>query len=81
MESYSIYKAVAFRFIRGGIASAFATMATIVGTVSYNQGIATFSDVKQLSAVLVVSGMVGFISGIVLAGDKYFRSSTDSQLG
>lgn len=58
------------RFIRGGLASAFAVMAILVTAI----GVETFSDLKLFLNSLALAGVVGFITGFILAADKFFRT-------
>ena len=64
-----LYKRILKRFLREFLAGAFATMATIVPLQSNSWG-----DIKVWIAALIISAFVGGISGMVMAGDKYFRS-------
>ena len=64
-----LYKRVLKRFLRAFLAGAFATMATIVPLQANNWG-----DIKVWIGALVISAFIGGISGVVMAGDKYFRA-------
>ena len=65
-----LYKSVLLRFLRGGLASAVSAM------VMFNfNGISTFTDLRTFGSALVLAGTVGFISGGILALDKYFRGT------
>ena len=71
---YNIYKAVGMRFLRGALSGAISTMVVVVGSVSYTQGVTTFLDIQQMLYALGVSGIIGALSGGILALDKAIRS-------
>ena len=64
-----IVKSVLLRFARAGISGAAATMVVIV---PLNNG--SWNDVGSWLSALGLAGLVGFISGIIQAADKYYRS-------
>ena len=66
-------KSLAFRFLRGGISGAVASMATILGAGTYSNGISSLADLELWYVSLVFAGLVGFTSGVILTADKYFR--------
>lgn len=66
---YSKTKAVFYRFLRGAAASAVASMVMI--QVS---GVNSFTDVTTFLKALTIAGIVGGITGGLMALDKYFRS-------
>lgn len=65
---YSKTKAVGYRFLRGAVASAVASMVMI--QVS---GVSSFSDIETFLKALIIAGFVGGVSGGLMALDKYFR--------
>lgn len=66
---YSKAKAVFYRFLRGAVAGAVSTMILI----QFNGG-HSFSDVQVFLSSLAVAGLVGGVTGGLLALDKYFRA-------
>lgn len=62
---------IAWRFTRGFVAGAVASMATIVVVLKAE----TFADLPRFFAVLAVSLVVGGIAGGLLALDKWIRST------
>lgn len=62
---------IAWRFVRGFVAGAVASMATIVTTLKAE----TFSDLSHFFAVLTVSLVVGGVAGALMALDKWIRST------
>lgn len=63
-----LLKSVGMRFVRGAVAGAVASMVAInMGSVN------TFSDLKTLGASLIIAGVVGALSGGLLAVDKLMR--------
>lgn len=71
-QQFSLASAVFWRFVRGGLASAFASMAVIANAIGWVQ---TFSDIHTFISALSVAAIMGFITGVILAGDKYFRGA------
>lgn len=69
MEEFDLIKSVLLRFVRGGASTMVASMATIAIF-----GGQTFIDIKDWLLALGIAGFTGFVSGIILAADKYFRS-------
>lgn len=63
-------KRVLMRFLRGGIATAVTTM---VLTIPAN--VSSLGDIMGWLNVLAVAAIFGFVSGGLLAADKYFRDS------
>jgi hypothetical protein len=61
-------KSVLLRFIRGGISTMIASMATLAIFAGQN-----FEDIKGWLIALAIAGFTGFVSGVILAADKYFR--------
>lgn len=68
-QIYSKGKMIAFRFLRGAISGAVSTMVVIQFA-----GGNSFADVQAFIASLAVAGVVGGITGGLLALDKYFRA-------
>ena len=60
---------IAFRFLRGAISGAVSTMVVIQFA-----GGNSFADVQAFISSLAVAGIVGGITGGLLALDKYFRA-------
>lgn len=73
-QKYNVAKSVGWRFVRGGIASAFGAMAAIVANMASQGTVGNLANLQVLGTMLAYAATVGFISGFVLAGDKYFRS-------
>jgi hypothetical protein len=73
-EEYNLIKGVAMRFLRGAVASAISTMALVVTSVTYTQGVTTMFEVRTLVTSLMVAGIIGFITGGILSLDKLYRS-------
>ena len=68
-QIYSKGKMIAFRFLRGTISGAVSTMVVIQFA-----GGNSFADVQAFISSLAVAGIVGGITGGLLALDKYFRA-------
>lgn len=68
-QIYSKGKMVAYRFLRGAVAGAVASM---VGLQMV--GAQSFSDVQAFLTSLAISGIMGGVTGGLLALDKYFRA-------
>lgn len=62
-------KSVLLRFIKSGLAGAFST----AGTVTYLVGITTWTQLGTSLSALSLSLTIGFITGIIMAGEKYFN--------
>lgn len=71
---YDLIKGVAMRFLRGAVASAISTMALVVTSVTYTQGVTTLFDIQTLLYSLITAGIIGFITGGIMALDKFYRS-------
>lgn len=69
MDLYIKAKLVFFRFLRGAVAGAVSTMVMIQFT-----GGNSFSDLQAFLSSLAVAGIVGAVTGGLLALDKYFRA-------
>jgi hypothetical protein len=63
-----MFKSLLYRFLRGGVSGAVAVMVLIVPTVNSWEQLGTWLS------VLGVAGSVGFITGLLVAVDKYFRT-------
>jgi hypothetical protein len=61
-------KSVLCRFLRGGIAGATGLMAVLIFSGSYN-----LLEIKEWLLALGMAGIVGFVSGFILAVDKWAR--------
>lgn len=70
----SLIEQMTWRFIRAGLSSAFSTAATI----TYFAGVQTWEQFTTASSALALSLIIGFISGIIMAIDKYFTGATVS---
>lgn len=66
-------KSLAFRFIRGGIGGAAGAMVAIMGAGINAGGIKTMADLELWYVSLVFAGLTGFVSGIIVAVDKWYR--------
>lgn len=66
----SLWKSVLLRFIRAFIAGAAAQMALIL---VFNGS--TWEDVTNWLMALGISAIVGGITGLIMAVDKYFRGN------
>ena len=64
-----MYKSLLFRFLRGGIAGAVGAMVVIpfAGVLTWGELLTTLSGVA-------IIGVIGFISGVLQALDKFYRS-------
>jgi hypothetical protein len=65
---YDIVKGVLYRFLRGFLSGAVATLATIQMVAPAN-----WADLGVILNTLAIAAVVGGISGGVLALDKYLR--------
>jgi len=63
-----LVKSLLLRFIRGGIAGAVSVMITIIPLTG------GWNELKTWLSALALAGIAGFISGLLLAVDKYLRS-------
>lgn len=62
---------VLLRFLRGACAGAISTMILLIPT-----NVGTYSDLFFWLQALLISGIVGFITGGLLALDKYSRDES-----
>jgi hypothetical protein len=69
MNDFQLGRALVMRFVRGALAGAFASMTTI----AYFTG-STLRDLQQWLFLLLISAVIGSVSGGILAVDKYIRS-------
>lgn len=69
IENFSLGKTLWLRFLRGGIAGAVAAM-----TALQIAGAHSFADLQAFLYSLGVAGIIGFITGGLLALDKYIRA-------
>jgi mannitol-specific phosphotransferase system IIBC component len=63
----NIYKAVGWRFLRGGVAGALGSMVAIQGSVG------DWTDFSYFLNKLVLAGLIGFLTGGLLAAEKAYR--------
>lgn len=68
-QIYSKGKMVAYRFLRGAVAGAVASM--VLMNVS---GVNTFTDVGVFFTSMAIAGIMGGVTGGLMALDKYFRA-------
>lgn len=61
------------RFLRAFGAGASASMIALLTCTNCNN----WSDVQTWLSALTISGVIGGISGLIMAVDKYFRSLAD----
>lgn len=66
-------KVIFKRFLKGFISGACASMVTLFGVITKENGIYTLADLKLMATTLLFSGLVGGVSGGILAVDKYMR--------
>lgn len=69
MENFDLNKSLVKRFLRGAVAGAISTMIIVAPN-----SILSWSDVGGWLMTLAIAGVVGSISGGLLALDKYIRS-------
>lgn len=69
MENFDLGKSLWYRFLRGAIAGAVSTGATMTFI-----GVHTLSDLKSALATLGISLIVGAITGAFLTVDKFIRA-------
>lgn len=68
-QIYSKTKATFYRFLRGAVAGAVSTMVVI----QFNGG-NSLTDLQSFFSSLAVAGVVGGVTGGLMALDKYFRA-------
>lgn len=66
----TLYKSVLLRFVRAFVAGAVANMLTVM-TLTGN----SWGEFKTWLLALVMSAIIGGISGFIMAADKYLRSA------
>jgi hypothetical protein len=66
-------KIIGARFIRGAVAGAVAFMVLVMGLLIKEDHMYTLMDVYNSLGILAGSGIMGALSGGLLALDKYFR--------
>ena len=64
-----LVKSLLLRFVRGTVAGAIGNMLVVLPFAGSN-----WKDIKVWLGVLIMSGIVGAISGLILTADKYLRS-------
>jgi hypothetical protein len=69
-ETFNLGKSVLMRFARGGIAGAFASAATLTSLT----GIQSWTELRIALVYLSLSALIGFITGGIMAVDKFLRS-------
>ena len=69
-ETFNLARSTFYRFLRGGIAGAISTGAT----VTVFTGVQTWSHLPTALSVLGLMAFIGFVTGGLLAADKYVRS-------
>ena len=69
-------KSLALRFLRGAIAGAVSTMVVMTPSI-----IKEWRDIMVWLSALAIAGIVGAISGGLLAVDKYIRANNSDQSG
>lgn len=72
-----LLKSVLLRFSRAFLAGAFSTMAIGI-TLSYS--ITNWQSLASWVSMLSLSFLVGGLSGLIQAGDKYFRSNSTNPI-
>lgn len=68
----SLTEQVVWRFVRAGISSAFSTAAA----VTYFTGVQTWMQAATAFNALSLSLLIGFVTGVLMAADKYFKGPT-----
>lgn len=63
-------KSILYRFLRGGIAGALAMILTVTFS-----GVTDWSSLFSVLNTAALVGVIGFITGTLMALDKYFRST------
>lgn len=71
-----LIKSILMRFVRSFFAGAFAVMITMI---TFTSQISDWRSLGAWTGALGLAGIIGGISGIVQAGDKYFRSINSEQ--
>ena len=66
-------KSLAFRFLRGGIGGAASVVVTMVGAGINANGIASLKDLQLWMATIFFASIAGFITGVFMAVDKWYR--------
>jgi len=61
-------KSILIRFLKGGIAG---SLATITASSVILKDIHTWADLPTALSLLALSGFIGFISGVILAAEKW----------
>jgi len=69
MEEFNIWKSLGYRWLRGFVGGAASTMIAVNAV-----GVSTFEDLTRFLSALAIAGLVGGITGSILAVDKFFRS-------
>ena len=69
-ETFNLARSIFYRFLRGGIAGAVSTGATVTAFT----GVHTWSHLPTALSVLGLMAFIGFITGGLLAADKYIRA-------
>lgn len=67
------FKRVGMRFLRGAVSGSVASMAALLA-VAGREDINNLASLEVWLITLSFAGIVGFVSGGLLALDKYFRS-------
>jgi hypothetical protein len=70
-ETFSLGQSILWRFVRGGIAGAFASAATLTSLM----GVQSWTELRTALVFLGLSALIGFITGGILAVDKFIRST------
>lgn len=68
----SLTEQVIWRFVRAGLSSAFSTAVT----VTYFTGVQTWMQAATAFNALSLSLLIGFVTGVLMAADKYFKGPT-----
>lgn len=68
-SNFDLGKSLLLRFVRGAISGAVSSMAVL-----QIAGAHSFADVKAFLYSLAIAGLVGAVTGGILAVDKYIRS-------
>lgn len=66
----SLAEQVLWRFVRGGLSSALSTAVT----VTYFTGVQTWEQAATAFNALALTLLIGFVTGVIMAADKYFRT-------
>ena len=67
-----LYKRVLLRFLRGGFAGSISTMIVLLPLSA-----TSWREIGTILASLSVAGTMGFITGFILAVDKWFRDAAE----